>query len=888
MKNSRKYTLYAVLAATAAAGCLSCNDDYDLDEKLPPNFGSNLMSYLEENNYTNYARLAKDLNYEEALSGVALKTLLAANDEAYEKFFKGNPWGVKSYEELTLAQKKMLFYGSMLDNSLQVLNLSSTSGTNEATAGNAMRRAGSGSVYDSVPVILPEEMPELNTNWDFYRNTGKKIVCMKDMTSQPILFFIEPYLQSKRITNEDINFLYNNEIDRQTGDATVGNTFIAEGNLRLPNGFIHRTNDVLLPLDNMAEILRKKSNTTIYSRILERFSAPFYAGEEATRAYNLEYGTEIDSLFVKQYFAERSTGGKPNITRPNNGPEVDSYLRFDPGWNSFFSDQKGAVSQTVAMQSNMGVMLVPSDKAMQEYWNGSGAIIKDYYHEIDSVPNHIWAELINNGMLNSWVNSVPSKFDGIVNSNQDRMGIKVKDVDSVYLACNGAIYLTNKVFAPTSFISVSFPSLVNETMNIWRWAIQRLEYRSYLNSLDSYYSFFIPTNKALTLYYDPVSYPGTSNKVWRFHYNEKALSEDERVWATVYAYDMDNDVIGDSIGEVRDPYVIADRLEDLLDTHIIVGNKDLGSNVENGHQFYRTKNGGVIAVRPGANGNIEVQGTLQRDRDKWLKVTKVYDQTLSGGNGKTYIIDGDEGEEDIQPIMTTRNSSIDVMSQHDEFSVFFDLFNGCQALQETKRNGTFDAGSAAGNISTFNNFNYTIYVPTNESMNKVLADKATYGLYTWEEIAMMEAKNDNNPSDELQQSIDIAKETLEAFLRYHIQDNLLLIGLDYANDGAADYDEHGNLTIGDTFTRKYETAYMDATTQKFRTVEVHSTPTSLMVKDLAGNERHVLQQTDTEGNPLWNLTSRDYLLVGAGNITGTISASSFAAIHLIDGPLLFK
>ena len=347
---------------------------------------------------------------------------------------------------------------------------------------------------------------------------------------------------------------------------------------------------------------------------------------------------------------------------------------------------------------------------------------------------------------------------------------------------------------------------------------------------------------------------------------------------------MANDQIGDSIGEVRDPNIVADRLEDLLDTHIIVGNRDLNSNIENGHAFYRTKNGGVIGIK-NVGGEIYVQGTFQRDRGQWLKVTKIYDQTLSGGNGKTYILDGEPNE--AEPIMTTRNSSIDVLSQHPEFSVFYSLFEGCPALQETKRNGTFDAASAAGNISTFNNYNYTIYVPTNESLTAALADKSN-GLYTWEEIAAWENELENNPSSELERRIESAKETLENFLRYHIQDNMLLIGLDYSNDGGADYDENGNLTVGDTFVRNYETAYMDAVSQKFRSLEVHSTPGALQVKDLKGNRRTVLQTTDGAGNDLYNLTARDYLLQGAGQITGSISASSFAVVHQIDGPLFFK
>ena len=886
---SQKSTKRTVRLMTAAAllvsagWATSCQDTYDLDEKLPPNFGWNLMTYLEDNNFTTYSRLAKDLNYVDALSGVSLKTLLAADDEAFDRFFKNNNWGVSRYEDLSVAQKKMLFYNSMLDNSLQVLNLSSTSGEQEATAGNAMRRSASGSIYDSVPIITPDEMPDNNPNWDYYRLNGKSMVCMKDMTTKPILFFIEPFLKSKRITDDDINFLYNYTFERKTGDATVGSTYITEGNIRCPNGFIHRTNDVLVPLDNMAEVIRRNKNTQIFSRILERFSAPYYAGVEATRSYNLEYGTEIDSLFEKRYFALRSKGGEVNKKKPNNGPEVseDELLRFDPGWNSFFSDQKGAVSSTVSMQSNMGVMLVPTDSAMEAYWNGAGAVIRDFYHEWDNVPNHIWAELINNGMLNSWVNSVPSKFDGIVNSNQDRMGIEKDSIKSVELACNGAIYLTKKVYAPTSFISVSFPSLVNENMSIFRWAIQRLEYRSYLNSLDSYYSFFIPTNKALMVYYDPLAYPGKQNQLWKFHYKENAETEDERVWASVFQYDLSTNTIGDSIGEVRDPGQIADRLEDLLDTHIIIGNKKLGG-VENGHDYYRTKDGGVIAVKKEGN-DLYVQGTFQRDNNKWLKVSKIYDQTLSGGNGKAYILDEDPANPDqAEPIMTTRKSTFDILSEHEEFSFFYELMEGSTLLESVRNN--LHPASDAGNISAFNNFNYTVYVPTNESLKEIFDNPNKYGLYTWKDIAAFKDMIDSDPS--LEDKVKKMEDDLEAFLRYHIQDNLLMIGLDYANDGAAEFDENGHPLGGsDTFVRNFETASTYLTnneTIKFRMVEVHNTRDDITIKDAMGNTRKVLKQNDSLGQPLYNLTAREYQL------DWSISASSHAAIHLIDGPLLYK
>ena len=131
-------------------------------------------------------------------------------------------------------------------------------------------------------------------------------------------------------------------------------------------------------------------------------------------------------------------------------------------------------------------MLEPTDEAMNEYWNnGAGAVLKDRYGTWDNVPDDVLAELINVNMLNSFSNSVPSKFSTVLNDANDELGLSKENVDSVFFACNGAIYLTNKVFSPTAYISVSFPALVNENMSIINWAIKQLDYDVYLNSQNS-------------------------------------------------------------------------------------------------------------------------------------------------------------------------------------------------------------------------------------------------------------------------------------------------------------------------------------------------------------------------------------------------------------------
>lgn len=844
--NKHYYPL--LLASALLASMSSCQDAYDLDDKLPPNFGETLMDYLEDNNFENYSRLVKDLGYEDALRGKTLKTLFAADDDAFNRFYAANTWGVHCYEDLSLAQKKMLLYSSMLDNSLQLMNLTSTTGTNGVTEGNCMRRSTSLSVYDSVPLIRPDQMPDNSKAWQYYRDNNKSIVCMKDMSVPSVMFLIEKFLVNNKITNEDVNFMFNYQISRQAGDAYVNGIQVTEANLRSANGFVHKVTDVLTPLPNMADLIASKPQTQTYSRFLDRYSAPYYAGRDVTQNYNYEYNTSVDSVFIKKYYSERSTNGAANTTMPD-GQVAPATLKFDPGWNAYFSDDPNNIEQTVKMQKNMGVMLVPSDKALETYWNeGTGKVLQDYYKTWDNVPDNVLAKLINNNMLNSWVASVPSKFEDITNSTQDNMGIKPADVDSVWLGCNGAVYLTNRVFSPTEYISVSFPALINETMSVFNWAIEQGQYGSYLNSLDSYYSLFIPTNDALLTYIDPVSYGEVETNLWKFHYRKDADSEDSRVWASIWRYDLSTGVVGDSIGERTGWYALEKRLVDILDNHIVVG------NIESGHEYYRTKNGGVIRVRCENGVPVAVQNTLQIEQGVEVKIERIYDQsaeTNGEGNGKTYILNE-------AALMTTPYSVCDQISEREDCSLFNELLHGSE-LFETARRGT-SVAAKTGNIASFNNYHYTAYIPTNESLQAAIDNGL---ILTWDMIADLEESGTVPP-----EGIAEYKADLNAFLRYHFQDNSLFLGMDYQNEGGTS-----------NFTRNYETSIMNEETQKFYTVKVQMQDNTLTVTDLKGNVRHVLSDKED----CYNIPAREYQISG-----GNLSTSAFAVVHLIDGPLFYK
>lgn len=833
-------SLSAVIALSACLFSFTACDKYDLDETTPEGWGASIYSYLaEDGHYKNTVRLIEDLNLKEVLAKTGSKTMFVADDDAFERFYSNNSWGVRNYDQLSLAQKKMLLLGAMINNSYQINSLSSIEGP---VKGQCMRRLSSQTIYDTVSVVKVKDLPNMtpearthNTTWAKFDGRDN-IVLMRDMTITPMIHFIEEQMADNKITNDDYNFLYNYTTERQAGDASVNGKKIVQQNIKCSNGFIHKVEDVMTPLQNMAEVIASKPNVSLYNSLLERFCAPFYVGDDAVKQYNYLFNQNVDSIFQKRFFSDKSQDGK-SLRVDDDNIVAKSLLKFDPEWNQYYSGL-AIPSANAALEKNMAVMMVPSNAALENYWNNeAGRVLKDQYGSWDKVPNDVIVELINNNMLSSFVESVPSKFGSILNDANDPMGVNKADIDSVWLGCNGAVYLTNKVYSPTSFVSVLYPAIVNETMKVMRWAVEKNQYNVYLNSLNSRFSFFIPLNDAMLDYIDPASYGKAKTQLYRFHYD---ATKTVPVWASVYEYDMDTREIGDSIREERDEFALKSKLRDILDNHIVIG------NVEDGNRFYKTKAGTEIEVNnvaQGANG-MTVAGSLQLDGtySDPLRVSYIYDQTAMG-NGKCYILDK-------EPIMTTRKSVYDVLSEHEEFAEMRKLIEG-SSLLETIHDEKHACTST--NLHCFNTYQYTIYVPTNETILNLQKEGK---LPTWELVDNWEEDSPQRQRDSL---------AIENFIKCHIQDNALFIG-------AQPQEEDG-----------YETAYIGAS-GKFDRVYTTLTKDDIIIKKT---------QTDTKPCKvikkagLYNIMAREYQLEGTDKNTATsVYTTSSAVIHLIDGSLM--
>ncbi len=896
LRKVRQGVCSVALLSACMVNMTSCNE-YDLDERDPEGWGANIYSFLQDKgNYTNVTRLINDLGLTEKLQKTTSSTLFASNDEAYNRFYQNNEWGVRSYEQLSLAQKKMLLRGSMISNPYQVNDLSSVENRDE---GMCMRRTTSQTFLDSVPVYKPSELPNMkaedwahNKFWKRFQDK-QNVVLFQDATITPMLHFIENFMVNNKITNDDYDFIFNIKDaaqKRQPGDASVNGVKIVTQNNRCSNGFVHEMGEVIMPLANMAETIKKDKELTIYNRLLERFAFPHYLGKEITDQYNYNYGTSVDSVFEKRFFSEKSQNGRALYTDDfgKSFSETNDVLVFDPEWNTYYSgDVK--TTEDERMKNDMAVMLVPSDKAMNDFWNasnGPGYVLrKQYPGGLNTVPNKVIVKLLNNNMLTEFTKSVPSKFNNILNSNNDPMGITKNDIERVILANNGAIYVTNKVFAPTEYVSVLYPSSVNETMSIMDWAIKENEYNVYLNSLQATYALIIHTNECLD-YIDPLSVllnKPEEWKLWRFHYD--ATRAECPVYADIHTYNsLTGEIIIDPQNDKREEWsgTLAKRLRDILDASIIVNEK-----LDNSKKYYRTMGYQTIRIdNPSAEaGGMTVMGSRQINEEegsKPLYVTEVYNQTKESngeGNGMCYIIGPKNGQQQ-SPIMGTFKSALEMMEEtvndatHNptgEMSMFLNLIKDrADLFVEEVRDGKYFAFTPS--IKSFNTFHYTIYVPTNASIKEWLkkndlVDPNNPDVMGWDYI---ETLPQDNPTQKEKHDKDSLK--LMNFVKFHFQDNALYIG--------------AKAEKGD-----FSTSYIQG--DKFMKVTANLDGNNISVQDYdkAGPARHVVK---TPG--LYNIMAREYFFSEPSGDPKTakredcndLYGASSIVIHLIDGPLVYK
>lgn len=952
---AKAFFLTAICGAT-----YSCEDGYMFDDTTPSWLGSSIYEYLEnDGNFTNFVQLINDLEYKEVLSRTGSKTLFVANDDAFKVFYSNNPWGVKSYDQLTMSQKKMLLNSSMINNSYLLEMMSSIpagSGENDVpTRGECMRRETALDVTDSIPHLFKEDLP-VNYNkddkdyWKRFRESDKGVYLALDATPTMMTHFLNAQMANKNITDEDFKIITG--VERDKNDAFIFGNKVIKQDITCQNGYVDVLDKVNVNPQNMAEVLRTNEDTKIFSHMLDRFSAPFYNSTLTERA-RLIYGNDVDSVFEKRYFSLRSKGGSALVsdagTDPKNNPTGNAVfntssnkpLPFDPGWNTYFVNDKTSASQ------DMAVMFCPTDEKLMSYFFTPGAggnfLVKAYadslaskitpttkdmdlvYQALDCIPRNVIRAMVSNLMKESFISSVPSKFETIKNSAQDPMfdakGNYHRDnIVKSLIANNGVVFVMDEVITPAEYAAVSAPAYVEQDKKIFNWAIQSqylggipTNYYAYLLAMSSRFSFFVPQDEDFT-YIDPVSFAaataeGSELIGQAFKYVWDAKTNQPKATGYECRYNLKTKVctINTSSAKTVDDNEMSNRLKDMLETHTVIhednsesiGIDETQTGMECNKHFYLTKNGAVIFAKDAEKRNskngmsvaggwilngasqVDPVGNGILDKCSVIGFDDKSAQTYGYGNGFAYMID--------VPVQPTIESVYSVLHNNPNFSKFFDLcLPSIDALENigiknaidqnkftifSNRGGIpcFDENGnkveSNTNVRFFNNYHYTIYVPTNKAMDEAFAK----GLPTWEEVyELSNITTDANGEDLSSEAIEARDQKVEAmataiinFVKNHFQDNSV-----FADTPAMK-------------STQYETATLNAETGIYSKVRVASNGSSnvadatLTIKDATGKEVHLTSDK--------NIIARDYIIQAK-----KIVSSSSAVIHGIDDVLNYK
>lgn len=812
-----KWSRYTSRMACLLAACglmNACKDDFLLDDEKPEWLNSSVYESLEQRgNFKTYLKLLsdKDVNPEnvrplsDVLSRTGSKTVFVANDSAWAEFFKHNaelpernPWHyATSYENLSVAQKKLLIHTSMLNNAIVMENLASSEGSGQTAPirGEYMRRYTDVEATDSVSYVSSAEVPySYNpTDKDFWwrfreENGGNGLYMVNDSSLTMMLHFTSEHMTKNSVTDDDFKKFMGRE--RVTSDVHIYDAILKEKDGVCENGYVNVTEKPLCPLANMAEVIRTNGKTNIFSHMLDRYSAPYYCND-ITRAYKTLHPEFKDSIFTKRYYSDLSFNHRPNSTQPDGNPYTgdeggEVSLKFDPGWNGYYDE--------VDVEKDMAAMFVPSDEALWTYFTEGGGLqlvetydpnytpgqqYKDFdelYKSIDYVPLSTLKALINVIMLRSFVGSVPSKMTKLRDDAQEQLfyAEDIEKIDTCLLASNGAVYIMSDIYGPADYTSVTSPAYISKTNLVMKWAIYNgsvsgqtdymgLNYYAYLKAMQSEFTFFLPSDNALQYYYDPTSFESTQKRLIQFAYKNQSFP----ITTACVTYTPETGEIGRKFtgaGASLQQAEVTNRLKDMLESHTIVHD---GTNPINGEdEYFLTKNGAGMKVIRDENGHIvQVKGGFQLENERagishpenpGVDVCNVTKPFESLKNGQTFILDA--------PIIPTYRSVYSILTQdegwvgksdeaeweaEDPYAKFYelcetneDIIKAC-GLVDTKNLSTTEQNSAMKkyrifindngldqNIQFFNNYRYTIFVPTNEAIEEAIAN----GLPTWEEI----------------------------------------------------------------------------------------------------------------------------------------------------------
>ncbi|MCS3797297.1 fasciclin domain-containing protein [Niastella sp. OAS944] len=408
---------YAVLC-TVMGLLFACKKKFDDYYERPTTLEPPIYQQLEaRGNFTSLLAVIDKAGYKRILSTTGYYTFFAPHDDAFNAYLTEHK--LTSVNELDSNACRAIVTYCLVYNAYKKDRLDDYQSPTGWVAGSAFKRktANYTFVYDGTDTSgAPLKMIANNRNSISFAET--------DNNNKYIPYFVNDYMQSRKLTAWDYNYFYPNS--KYTG-FNVADAAVTEQDIAAENGVIHVIDKVVTALPSIDQYLEGKEEYSLFKSLLDKFLVQYVLNPAITRRYQITTG-QTDNVYTKVYSAPSGSLAyslnNENHLLSLNDAQTESYSIF-----------------------------VPTNAVLQNYINK--VLLENYPPgtTLSDVPVNIVYDFIN---AHLWQRTVwPSKFNEASNFLGEGARFDVAtDIGERKILSNGIFYGTKKVQEANVFTSV--------------------------------------------------------------------------------------------------------------------------------------------------------------------------------------------------------------------------------------------------------------------------------------------------------------------------------------------------------------------------------------------------------------------------------------------------
>lgn len=460
--NTYRILFLLIVLGSVFQGCQ--RDMEDLEKYQPQDWlKGKIFSQIEaEDDLAYFISCLERIGYDTILNTSGSYTVFAPTDAAFESFFQEHP-EYNEVDDIPLEElESMVEYQMIFDAwSMEQFRILDYDGWVDPANKLQEPRA-----YKYKTIYKPENRTFLAKYYGGKyviadeNESNLTMVAFSNSNKYSPVFFSE-YFSVHDLLISDFEFYFDRPFESgymYYGDARFSEEIPAE------NGFIYKTDKVVLPMETGLEIMENEYEGHTFTRFLDLVNefSEFSINIEATNAQTgVEQGLDVDTLYNLDY------------------PELVFNI------NSEMTGNTSNFRNTLRVHHGL---IVPEDQAFETFIN---EYITSGWGDISQLPLEIKRVIVNNHMAQNSI--FPSDFNkGFTNGNGDIIQVNTGDIIYKVFGSNCSFIGVSNTLVPRAFKSIGRPMYLTRNYQTMMYAVDYAKILTTIKRANVNYAFYLP------------------------------------------------------------------------------------------------------------------------------------------------------------------------------------------------------------------------------------------------------------------------------------------------------------------------------------------------------------------------------------------------------------